>query len=117
MCCSKYNYKLLFYYFIDKEVAHITNVLAYTCNKIKEHRITASILKPAFHILSDIDKSDYISIDLLKEMDVAQYAKSAMRSVPTDEKLQTYVLKTLNNLVASIFIISLIILNRSCNES
>lgn len=50
-------------------------------------------------------------------MDVAQYAKSAMRSVPTDEKLQTYVLKTLNNLVASIFIISLIILNRSCNES
>lgn len=37
-------------------------------------------------------------------MDVAQYAKSAMRSVPTDERLQTYVLKTLNNLVASIYL-------------
>lgn len=94
----------IYHHFVksDSNILHITNILSYTCDKIQKYSKSASVLKAAFLILSDIEKSDTISINMIKEMNVADDSLLIMKRLPDDEKLQIYVLKTFNTLVSGI---------------
>lgn len=94
----------IYHHFVksDSNILHITNILSYTCDKIQKYSKSASVLKAAFLVLSDIEKSDTISINMIKEMNVANDSLLIMKRLPDDEKLQIYVLKTFNTLVSGI---------------